>query len=181
MKSPETKKIIKNIRVDVSKCTGCFTCEIACSASHATPPYSGVNPARSRIRVLMDETQDIYHPVRAASNVRAECEGRNVYALGGKEYTECGLCASACPSRANFIEPDSGLPLKCDMCEGLDVETPLCVQVCHPGALTLETREVEVQAPERSEPREREEGLRRLVAQFGMDEVVAALSRLVKK
>jgi ferredoxin len=57
-----TKKIIKQIKVDVSKCTGCRGCELACSAFHATPKYSSINPARSRIRVTVDELRDVYVP-----------------------------------------------------------------------------------------------------------------------
>ena len=43
--------------------------------------------------------------------------GRDKYIIDGKEYDECGFCRAACPSRDLFKEPDSGLPLKCDMCE----------------------------------------------------------------
>ena len=42
-----------------------------------------------------------------------------------------------------FKEPDSGLPLKCDMCEG--EEEPLCVKWCLVDALTYEEREEEVE------------------------------------
>ena len=48
----------------------------------------------------------------------------------------------SCPSRDRFKEPDSGLPLKCDMCEG--EEQPLCVKWCLAEALIVEEREEEV-------------------------------------
>ena len=46
------KKIIKTIKIDADKCNGCRGCEIICSAFHATPQYSSINPARSRIQVV---------------------------------------------------------------------------------------------------------------------------------
>jgi benzoyl-CoA reductase subunit BamC len=52
------KRKIKTIKVDLGKCNGCRACELACSAFHARPKYSSINPARSRIRVIMDEIND---------------------------------------------------------------------------------------------------------------------------
>ena len=48
-------KIVKNIKVDIDKCTGCRACEQACAAFHAVPKYSIMNPARARIQVVVDE------------------------------------------------------------------------------------------------------------------------------
>ena len=61
--------------------------------------------------------KDIYIPVFAGEYTAAECTGRDKYIIDGKEYDECGFCRASCPSRDLFKEPDSGLPLKCDMCE----------------------------------------------------------------
>jgi len=115
--SKPAKKIIKEIKVDLSKCNGCRACEKACAAFHAIPKYSSFNPARSRIKVVIDERNDQWVPVRAGGYTQAECNGRNHYVIDGKEYSECALCPASCPSRDWFKEPDSGLPLKCDMCE----------------------------------------------------------------
>src|SRR3972149_2894132 len=92
-----SKKIVKEIKVEIDKCTGCRACEMACSAFHAKPRFSSINPARARIR--------------------------------GKEYSGCSFCGASCPSGDYFREPDSGLPLKCDMCESIPpLEKPWCVQ-----------------------------------------------------
>jgi benzoyl-CoA reductase subunit BamC len=136
------KKIVKEIKVDISKCTGCRSCEMACSAFHAVPKYSSLNPARARIRVYMDELKDIYVPIRAGGYTQAECNGRNLYVINGKEYSECAFCPASCPSRDFFKEPDSGLPLKCDMCEDEPpLSEPMCVEACKFDALTYEERE----------------------------------------
>ncbi len=141
MKDDRAQKIIRLIKVDINKCTGCRSCEMACSALHAVPKYSHLNPARSRIRVYMDEVRDLYVPVRAGAYTQTGCEGRNRYTLDGKEYPECSFCQASCPSRNHFKEPDTGLPLKCDMCASEpSLSEPLCVQVCRFDALTYEEK-----------------------------------------
>lgn len=78
--------------------------------------------------------------------------GINQYIIDGKEYEECTFCRAACPSRDFFKEPDSGLPLKCDMCEDeAEGELPLCVQVCMNDVLKYEEREEEVEEDEKVE------------------------------
>ncbi len=143
------KRVIKEIKVDIKKCTGCRSCELACSAFHAMPRYSSINPSRARIRVFMDEINDNYVPVRAGGYIQAECNGRNMYVIDGKEYSECIFCPASCPSRDFFKEPDSGLPLKCDMCEDVPpLDEPMCVKACKFEALTYHTREEEIKGEE---------------------------------
>ena len=81
------------------------------------------------------------------------------------------------PSRDEFKEPDSGLPLKCDMCEGED--EPLCVKWCIHDALILEEREEE--AEEQAEKEELEIGLESLANKYGMDKILDAVSRMSEK
>ncbi|MBI4768506.1 MAG: (4Fe-4S)-binding protein [Deltaproteobacteria bacterium] len=171
------KKLVKTIKVDVDKCNGCRACEVICSAFHAAPRYSSNNPARSRIRVIRDPMKDIYVPVYAGENARAECLGRDKYVIDGKEYEECAFCRSSCPSRDLFKEPDSGLPLKCDMCESdPELEKPLCVQWCQVDALTYGEREEE--AEEEAEPGDVEVGVESLVDTYGWEKVMETVTRL---
>lgn len=170
----------KVIRVNTDKCTGCRSCEMACSAFHATPKYSLVNPARSRIRVFRNELANEYVPVYASDYTPAQCNGRQVHTIAGKEYTLCTFCGAACPSRDIFKEPDSGLPLKCDMCENVPpLEKPWCVQVCEPGCLTYEEKEVE-EDKEEDKPEEIEIGLQELTRKHGVKAVSDTLARLSK-
>jgi benzoyl-CoA reductase subunit BamC len=177
LKGDKKKKIIKTIKVDVDKCNGCRACEVICSAFHAAPKYSSNNPARSRIRIIREPLKDQYVPVRAGDYAVAECAGRDKYTIGGKEYEECAFCRASCPSRNEFKEPDSGLPLKCDMCEG--EEEPLCVKWCGVNALVYEEREEEVE--EGVEPEDLEIGLESLANKYGLEKIVDALSRMSKK
>jgi benzoyl-CoA reductase subunit BamC len=175
----KTKKTIKTIKVDMDKCNGCRTCEVICSAFHAVPKYSSINPARSRIRLIRDPLRDIYVPVPAGEYANAECAGRDKYVINGKEYEECAFCRASCPSRDEFKEPDSGLPLKCDMCEGED--EPLCVKWCINDALTYEEREEEVEEDEIEAQKEMEIGLEALADRFGLEKLTDAVARMREK
>jgi benzoyl-CoA reductase subunit BamC len=180
-KIDKKKKIIKTIRIDVDKCNGCRACEVICSAFHAAPKYSSNNPARSRIRIILDPLKDIYVPVYAGEYTVAECAGRDKYMIDGKEYDECAFCRASCPSRDEFKEPDSGLPLKCDMCESdPPLEEPLCVKWCHAEALIYEERE-ETVPEDQEEQEEMEIGLESLADKYGLQTIMDALSRMSEK
>jgi benzoyl-CoA reductase subunit BamC len=172
------KKIVKIIKVDLDKCNGCRACEVACSAFHSSPKYSSNNPARSRIRVIHDPLRDVYVPIRAGDYTPAECTGRHTYSINGKEYDECSFCGVSCPARDIFKEPDSGLPLKCDMCESdPPLAEPMCVQWCLADALTYEEREEEVE--EEEEKREEMEiGLESMANKYGLQKIMDTVARM---
>jgi len=177
MTSEKKHKTIKTIRIDVEKCVGCMACEVICSAFHATPKYSSNNPARSRIRVIRDPIADIYVPVYAGEYAVAECAGRDKYTIDGKEYDECAFCRASCPSRNVFKEPDSGLPLKCDMCEcDPPLEKPMCVQWCLNEALIYEVREEETDEMEKQE--DLETGLESLANRYGLQKIMDIVTRM---
>ena len=174
------KKKVRRIKVNLDKCNGCRACEMACSAFHAKPKYSSVNPARSRIRVVTDILNDEYVPIRATDYTKASCDGRRVYTINGKEYSECSFCGSVCPARDLFKEPDSGLPLKCDMCEDDPPQKePLCVQACSLDALTLE--EVEEEVEDEVKLSEVEVGLKSLIDKYGLQEIEEVVARMAQK
>ena len=173
----KVKKKVKVIKIDVDKCNGCRACEVICASFHAAPKYSSNNPARARIRLIRDPLKDVYLPVYAGEYTASECMGRDKYVIDGKEYDECGFCRASCPSRSVFKEPDSGLPLKCDMCE--DEEEPLCVKWCLAEALTYEEREEEVE--EEVKLGDMEIGLKSLVDKHGLQKIVDTVARMSQK
>lgn len=172
------KKTIKTIKIEADKCNGCRTCEVVCSAFHAKPKYSNVNPAASRIRVITHRLKDIWLPVFAGEYTPAECAGRNRYVIDGKEYDECTFCRATCPSRDMFKDPDSGLPLRCDMCEG-EEGGPLCVEWCLNDVLIYEEQEAEIEAQDEID--ELEIGLSSLVDAYGFEGVGTAVARMTGK
>ncbi len=180
--SPKTRTV-KRIRIDVDKCNGCQGCEVICSAIHSIPKYSTNNPARARIRVVRDPLEDIYVPVFAGEYTAAECAGRDKYVIDGKEYEECAFCRASCPSRDAFTEPDSDLPLKCDMCESdPTLDEPMCVQWCLAEALVYEEREevIEDGEEEAAEVYDVDSGIEALAVKHGWDKIIDAVERLAK-
>jgi len=174
------KKKVKTIKIDADKCNGCRGCEIICSAFHANPQYSSINPARSRIQVITDRLNNKWLPVFAGEYAPAECMGRDKYIIDGKEYEECDFCRASCPSRDLFKEPDSGLPLKCDMCEELpEGEKPMCVQICLSDVLVYEEREEEVD--EEAKVEDVEIGLGSMVTKYGLQKVLDTVARMSQK
>ena len=173
----KVKKKIKTIKIDADKCTGCRLCEVVCSAFHAEPQYSSNNPARSRIQIIRHPLKDIWLPVFAGEYTPAECMGRDKYIIDGKEYNECTFCRASCPSRDLFKEPDSGLPIRCDMCEGED--QPQCVEWCLNDVLIYEEREEEVEEEEAQE--DLEIGLESLADKYGMDKIMETVARMSQK
>jgi benzoyl-CoA reductase subunit BamC len=124
--------------------------------------------------VIREPLADIYIPVYAGDYAPAECAGREKYKIDGKEYEECAFCKAACPSREEFKEPDSNLPLKCDMCEGEEI--PLCVKWCLNDALIIEEREEE--SEEEEEQAELEIGLEALAKKHGLRKVMDSIARM---
>ena len=172
-------KIVKVIKVDMDKCNGCRACEVACSAFHASPRYSSNNPARSRIRVIHEPIRDVYVPIRAGDYTPAECTGRHTYTINEKEYDECSFCGVSCPARDIFKEPDSGLPLKCDMCESdPPLAEPMCVQWCLSDALTYEEREEEIEEEDETGREEMEIGLEYLAKKYGLQKIMDTITRM---
>ena len=176
----KVKKIVKSITIDADKCNGCKACEVICSSWHATPRFSSNNPARSRIRIVRLPLRDIYLPVYAGEYTESECTGRGKYIIDGKEYNECDFCRASCPSRVAFKEPDSGLPLKCDMCEETPaLDQPKCVEWCHAEALIYAEREEEV---EEDQPKlgDVEIGIGAMIYKHGLQQVLDTLARMSK-
>ena len=130
----------------------------------------------------MDELSDVYVPIRAGDYTPAECNGRHTYTINGKTYSECSFCSVCCPARDLFKDPDSGLPLKCDMCESdSSLEEPMCVQVCRVDALTYEEKYEESEEEEPQESREELElGLEALLNKYGSEDVMDTFARISK-
>lgn len=156
--------ILKAIIVDYDKCTGCKTCETACSASNHKVNLNGQmmdglgNPWLANIRVHHfnpdADIPNVCHmcpdaPCIAACPVEPHPEtGRRAIYRDGTNRTikndperciGCGSCALACKEqRAGVIipNPETGNPERmCTLCDG----DPQCVKKCPYGALSLVT------------------------------------------
>ena len=121
--------------------------------------------------------KNIWLPVFAGEYTPSECIGRDIYVIDGKEYDECAFCRAVCPSRELFKDPDSGLPIRCDMCEGED--KPLCVEHCLNDVLIYEEREEEVE--EQVEMSTLDSGLASLVEAYGLEKTTNAFARILQR
>jgi len=126
------------LSVDISKCSGCRACEMACSFAHE----SLFSPALTRVRVVKLEDLGVDVPVTCRSCERPACVevcprgALNKGRWGGvvvdtRTCDGCALCVAACPFGCLEMHESKGLPLVCDMCGG----DPECVKWCATGAL----------------------------------------------
>lgn len=121
-------------------CTGCRTCELACSFVHSLDGYLG----RSRIRIhkVGDER---YVQLTCLQCVEAACVSvcptealvRNEK-TGAVEINEarcigCRQCQAACPFGHMHFDRGRMLPVKCDLCGG----APACAAFCPYSALEI--------------------------------------------
>jgi Fe-S-cluster-containing dehydrogenase component len=121
-------------------CTGCKSCELACSLSHE----GSCAPSLSRIQIKKWEEIAIYVPILCQHCTDAPCiptcptRARKRDPKTGAAITDekwcvgCKSCIYACPYNAPVIHALTGKTISCDLCGG---NSPLCVEVCSVGAL----------------------------------------------
>ena len=121
-------------------CTGCRTCELACSMVKGEDGALG----QTRIKVYpLNEKRNIQ--MTCLQCVDAACmkvcptdalvrnEGTGAVELAEELCIGCSLCEAACPFGHIQFDRDSGLPLKCDLCGG----NPACARFCPDKALEM--------------------------------------------
>ena len=126
--------------VDYDKCTGCRSCEMACSVSHV----GAVNPVQPAVRVVKWEAEGLSVPIvcqqceepacAAICPVQAISHDPDIGALivDSDLCVGCRMCVVACPFGAIVLDGDRRQAIKCDLCGGVE---PWCVRFCEPGAL----------------------------------------------
>ncbi|PMB74097.1 oxidoreductase [Candidatus Bathyarchaeota archaeon] len=131
----EEKQLIWIAR-DLSKCSGCRKCEIACSLFHEKRMW----PEASRIRVFMlapgiefphfcAQCED-YPCVQACSvNALSVSKETGAVIVDSDACIGCGKCIDACPGRIPHMHPRENKILICDLCRG----DPQCVKACQEG------------------------------------------------
>jgi Fe-S-cluster-containing hydrogenase component 2 len=127
--------------MDVTKpednCSGCRVCEIVCSITHE----GACNPRKSRIRVSSKPGVDYPNVCRQCRVPRcaeacptgaiAKDKKIGAYIVDNEKCTACHACVASCPFGAITIHPNSGFPIKCDLCGG----SPQCVKYCPQNVL----------------------------------------------
>lgn len=129
------------VTIDYSKCTGCRTCELACSLTH----IGECNPDRSRISIVITEEAGDFNffPVTCMQCEKPTCElvcptnaitkdpQTGAMIISAQKCIGCSCCSYACPFGACYVDRTLRRSVVCDQCKG----DPLCVKLCPTGAL----------------------------------------------
>lgn len=143
--------------VDSDKCTGCRTCELACSFRWS----NYFKPSDSAITVKKIDGRSINLPVVCQQCARPVCikvcmsgaikrsEKTGVISIDETKCTGCKVCVTSCPfGTISFITAKGtlGTLRKCDLCEPLrekrgavasDKNVTECMRMCPYGAIEL--------------------------------------------
>jgi len=120
-------------------CTGCRTCETACSLAKTGQVFL----ERARLRIDRDPFEGKFSP-----NICHQCsipycmnacpvdaigifEKNGVVVIDEESCIGCGSCQKACPYGMIIFEEEEKKSFKCDLCGG----RPLCAKMCPMHAL----------------------------------------------
>ena len=145
---------IRTVVVDVGRCLGCRSCELACAKAHAglddiVEAILSDAPLKPRVRVV--EVDGRLVPVQCRhcedppcvavcpTNALHRDEEGGPVRLNEEECVGCGACVVVCPFGAVEMLEDARKAAKCDLCEGIvgPGEEPRCVAACPTRALRL--------------------------------------------
>jgi len=132
------------IVVDMTKCTNCRMCEMACSLA-TTGAFA---PTRSRIRVHVFAEHFKHIPVTCFQCGDAPCvkvcpagallQGEGLVRFAKEACIGCRMCMLACPFGVISFDSEARVIAKCDTCSG----DPECVRFCAYGALDFRESEL---------------------------------------
>ena len=130
-------------------CTGCRSCEIACSVQHSKEKnlFAAVlqSPPPMK-RVFVEQAGQVKMPVVCRHCEDAPClnacisgclykDAKGFVRRHKERCIGCWSCAMACPFGMITRDPDKHIAVKCDRCHKLEV--PACVNACPTKALYL--------------------------------------------
>lgn len=130
---------MKILKYNPQKCTGCLSCQLACSFQR----LQLYNPERAAIRVKIRGLNAplltycrhcVNPPCIEACKFEAMEMVNGVVEINQDKCTGCGLCVERCSFNVIFLE--AGIAYKCDQCKG----EFKCTQVCGTKAITVVER-----------------------------------------
>lgn len=149
------------VLIDLTRCTGCNSCALACKVANnkpnpETPPHELSSDALSYVATIETADGQTYHAKRQCMHclhpacvsactvgaLRKTTEGPVVY--DSYKCIGCRYCQYACPFGVPTYDWDNPLGLihKCQLCVGRleEGESPACVASCPNGALRFGKR-----------------------------------------
>ena len=144
--------------VDLSRCLGCRSCEMACAKGHAgfrdiveailagadlAPRVHVVAAGGKAVPVQCQHCEDAPCVAVCPSGALCRDEASGTVRANVARCIGCKSCVVVCPFGAVEIAQKGGRVFKCDVCEGLvaEGEDPLCVAACPTHARTVATLE----------------------------------------
>lgn len=137
------------IYVRPERCTGCKSCEIACSVQHSKAKNligAMLETPAPQKRLFVEAADSVKMPVLCRHCEEAPCVNacisgclywdENGYVRRKKgRCIACWSCIMVCPFGVITRDNDKHIAVKCDRCHKLDV--PACVNACPTKALSL--------------------------------------------
>lgn len=136
----------KQLKISPKKCTGCKSCELACSFANEKE----FNPSKSRISAIAFLEGKYALPYNFVSTCRqcADAPCLAICPVGAIDRMHdrtkrvvvdqgrcigCGRCINACPFGAMLFSRETQKVFKCELCNG----KPSCASICPSGAIVF--------------------------------------------
>ena len=121
------------VYVDISRCIGCRSCEVACDRVHGGKGPGNVHFVGSlaSVPVFCHHCEEACCTMVCSTGALHKEGDRTAFDVD--KCTGCGLCQLACPF--GVVRTDK-IAHKCDLCSGQ--EMPTCVMTCPANALSLD-------------------------------------------
>lgn len=133
----------KKILFHAEKCTLCAVCQDVCpvNSRENLSDKGGTRAALPVLFAIRNGELDLHAVCAQCSNapcrhfcpaqVISRDERTGAIVVAKEHCIGCGLCLTACPNDAIFLDAERGKATKCELCGG----DPLCVKNCPSGAL----------------------------------------------
>ena len=139
---------MKEIFVNMEKCLGCKSCELACAVEHSRTRHLFTALSERplpRKRVFVEQGEGKKVPLQCRHCREAPCVDAcisgalrwdsqlNLVVHNRERCVGCWMCIMVCPFGVIGREKESRVAIKCDRCPERD--EPACVEACPTGTL----------------------------------------------
>jgi len=145
---------VKEVFINIERCTACKSCEIACAVEHSSSKdiYAAIfEKPVPRKRVHVEKAYSFSYPSKCMHCADAVCitacptgamhrdEEMDSVMVNEDRCMGCWMCAMVCPFGAISMGTERGVSVKCDFCKSRlkEGKEPACVEACPTNAMTF--------------------------------------------